>query len=435
MNKAEKTVLSGGDSLDDLAIFGGKPRFDRTLHVGRPNIGSRDRFIGLIDEILESGWLTNEGPLSRRFEKRVQSLLGVKHCLAICNGTVAMELAIRALGLTGEVIVPSFTFIATAHALQWQEITPVFCDIDPQTHGIDPSRIEQLITPRTSGIIGVHIWGRPCDIEAIDAIGREYGLKVLFDAAPAFGCSYKGQMIGNFGNAEVFSFHATKFINAFEGGAVTTNDDELACKIRLMRNFGFDGLDNVIYIGTNGKINEACAAMGITSLENMEEFVEANRRNYEAYRHGLAGLPGISVFQYDSHERYNYQYVPIEVHTPTMGVTRDDMLKILMAENVRARRYFYPGCHRMEPYRSYYPNTSLWLQNTELCANRILVLPTGVNISVEDVGKICDLIHFVVSNGREVSWRMESLRESTIVEWDTTRDGIYRPAVRQSAGC
>lgn len=434
MNKPEKSLLDSEAFLDSLAIFGGKPRFDRTLHVGRPNIGDRDRLVGFIDEILESGWLTNEGPLSRKFEKQVESLLGVKHCLAICNGTLAMELAIRALGLTGEVILPSFTFIATAHALQWQEITPVFCDIDPQTHRIDPSRIEQLITPRTSGIIGVHIWGRPCDIDAIEAIGEQHNLKVLFDAAPAFGCSYKGQMIGNFGNAEILSFHATKFVNAFEGGAVTTNDDELAGKIRLMRNFGFDGLDNVIYIGTNGKINEACAAMGLTSLEHMDEFVEANRRNYEAYRHGLAGLPGISVIQYDSHEVYNYQYVPIEVHTPTMGVSRDDLLKILMAENVRARRYFYPGCHRMEPYCSYYPNSSLWLPNTEACASRILVLPTGANISVDDVGKICDLIHTVVSNGREVSRRMGALKEHTVLDWDTSDDGVYRPVNRLLIG-
>lgn len=418
MNRVETSELRPSDPLDNLAIFGGKPLFDRKLHVGRPNIGDRDRLISFIDEILDRGWLTNEGPLSREFERRIESLLGVKHCLAICNGTVAMELAIRALGLTGEVILPSFTFIATAHALQWQEITPVFCDIDPQTHNIDPAEIEKLITPRTSGIIGVHVWGRPCDVDAIEAIGAEHGLKVLFDAAPAFGCSYKGRKIGNFGNAEILSFHATKFVNSFEGGAVTTNNDELAAKIRLMRNFGFEGLDNVIYIGTNGKINEACAAMGLTSLEDMNEFIDTNRRNYEAYCHGLAGLPGISVIQYDSHESYNYQYVPIEVHTSTMRITRDDLVKILMAENVRARRYFYPGCHRMEPYRSYYPNSGLWLPHTEACADRILVLPTGTNISVEDVTKICEIIRMVVNNGRDIAKRLSSIRDKTILEWD-----------------
>lgn len=406
------------DPLQELAIFGGKSRFDRKLHVGSPNIGKRDRLMGFIDKILDSGWLTNDGPYSREFERQIETLLGVKHCLAISNGTLALELTIRALGLTGEVIVPSYTFIATAHALQWQEITPVFCDIDPQTHNADPKQIEQLITPRTSGIIGVHLWGRPSDIDAIERIGEEHGLKVLFDAAPAFGCSYKGKMIGNFGDAEVFSFHATKFINTFEGGGITTNDDELAEKIRLMRNFGFDGLDNVIYIGTNGKMNEVCAAMGLTSLEKMKEFIEVNRRNYEAYSQGLSGIPGVSVIRYDSYERCNYQYVPIEVHTATIGISRDNLVKILMAENIRARRYFYPGCHKMEPYRSYYPNSSLWLRNTEECAGRVIVLPTGTSIELGDVEKICDLIRIVVRNGREITKRMENKDTETIIEWD-----------------
>ena len=181
----------------------------------------------------------------------------------MCNATVALEIAIRAMGMSGEVIVPSFTFVATAHALQWQEITPVFCDIDPRTHNLDPNRIEEMITPRTTGIIGVHVWGRPCAVDALAEIAQRRHLKLLFDAAHAFGCSYQGQMIGNFGDAEVFSFHATKFFNTFEGGAVVTNDDELAAKMRLMKNFGFHGYDNVIYVGTNGKMSEVSAAMGL----------------------------------------------------------------------------------------------------------------------------------------------------------------------------
>ncbi|MEI2422502.1 DegT/DnrJ/EryC1/StrS family aminotransferase, partial [Arthrospira platensis SPKY2] len=175
----------------------------------------------------------------------------------MCNGTIALEILIRATELKGEVIVPSFTFIATAHALQWQEITPVFCDIDPKTHTLDPLAVEKMITPRTSGIIGVHVWGQPCNIEALTEIANQHNLKLVFDASHAFGCSYQGTMIGNFGEAEVFSFHATKFVNTFEGGAVVTNNDELAAKIRLMKNFGFAGFDNVIYIGTNGKMDEA----------------------------------------------------------------------------------------------------------------------------------------------------------------------------------
>ena len=224
-------------------------------------------------------------------------MIGVRHCVAMCNATIALEIAIRALGLKGEVILPSYTFVATAHALQWQEITPVFADLDPRTHNIDPASIERLITPRTTGIIGVHVWGRPCDTAALEGIAARRGLKLMFDAAHAFGCSHAGRMIGGFGTCEVLSFHATKFLNSFEGGAIVTNDDALADQMRLMRNFGFVDYDRVIYVGTNGKMTEICAAMGLTSLEAMDDIIAINKRNYEAYRRGLSGLPGITRHQ------------------------------------------------------------------------------------------------------------------------------------------
>ena len=251
-----------GKDIESLAIFGGKPAFEEPRHVGRPNIGDRAAFLRRMAQILDTRWLTNKGSFVQEFESRIASLVGVKHCICACNATIALEIAIRALGLSGEVIVPSFTFIATAHALQWQGIRPVFADIDLTTHNIDPEDVERRITPSTSGIIGVHVWGNPCAVEVLSEVASRHRIKLLFDAAHAFGCSHGSGMIGSFGDAEVFSFHATKFFNTFEGGAVTTNDDELAKKIRLMKNFGFAGYDNVIYIGTNGKMNEACAAMG-----------------------------------------------------------------------------------------------------------------------------------------------------------------------------
>src|ERR1700720_4483803 len=271
----------------DLAIFGRPPAFAEKVHVGRPNIGNRERLLERINDMLDRNWLTNDGPYVQQFEKEIAEFVGVRHCVAMCNGTIALEIAIRALGLTGEVIVPSFRFIATAHALQWQEITPVFCDIDPRTHNLNPTQVEKMITPRTTGIIGVHTWGRPCDIDTLDAVARRRNLQLLFDAAHAFGCSYKGKTIGGFGRCEVLSFHATKFFNSFEGGAVLTDDDALAEKIRLMRNVGFSGYDRVIYIGTNGKMTEVCAAMGLTSLESVETFIDTNRRNYRQYGFGL----------------------------------------------------------------------------------------------------------------------------------------------------
>ena len=390
------------EQVKELAVFGGRPAFPEPLHVGRPNIGRRERLIELLNEIVDRRWLTNNGPLVQEFERRLAGFLGVKHCIAMCNCTVALQIAIRAAGLKGEVIVPSYTFIATAHSLQWQEITPVFCDIDPSTHNIDPAQVERLVTPKTSGIIGVHLWGRPCNINVLAEIAAERRLTLMFDAAHAFACSYNGQMVGTFGLAEVFSFHATKFVNTFEGGAVVTNSDEMARKIRLMRNFGFAGYDNVIYVGTNGKMSEPSAAMGLTNLESMDEFIEANRRNYYAYRMGLADVPGISVISYNEAERCNFQYIVVEVDELQSGVGRDTLVRVLHAENVLARKYFWPGCHRMEPYRSYFPNAGLLLPETGRIAARVMVLPTGTAVDVRQVNCVCGIIRLCVENSADL---------------------------------
>jgi len=390
-------------SLSELAILGGAPAFAAPLHVGRPNIGERSALLARIDDLLDRRWLTNNGPLVQEFEQRIADFVGVKHCVAMCNATVALEIVSRALGLRGEVIVPSFTFVATAHALQWQEITPVFCDVDRATHNLDPHKVEAMITPRTTGIIGVHIWGRPCAIEALEGIARCRGLKLMFDAAHAFGNSYKGRMIGNFGHAEVFSFHATKFFNTFEGGAVVTNDDELATKMRLMKNFGFSGYDNVIYVGTNGKMSEVCAAMGLTGLESLDDVIAVNRRNYAAYREGLVEIPGLRLMDYDEIERCNYQYVIVEVDEATAGISRDLLVDVLQAENVLARRYFYPGCHQMEPYRSYFPHAGLLLPETNRLTQRVMSLPTGTAVGPGEIAQVCTVIRLAVLNSHDLA--------------------------------
>jgi dTDP-4-amino-4,6-dideoxygalactose transaminase len=394
------------DRPEELAILGGTPAFDEKLHVGRPNIGNRERLLERINDLLDRRWLTNDGPYVGEFEREVAKLLDVRHCVAVCNATLGLEIAIKAMGLAGEVIVPSFTFIATAHALQWQGITPVFCDIDPATHNLDPQHVEALITPRTTGILGVHLWGRPCEVDALAQIARRHNLGLMFDAAHAFGCSHRGRMIGNFGNAEVFSFHATKFFNTFEGGVVATNDAVLAQKVRLMRNFGFTGYDEVSSIGTNGKMNEVSAAMGLTSLESLNEFVAVNRCNYERYKKGLSGIPGIHVSSYDETEKCNYQYIVLEIEEAYTGIDRDDLVQILWAENVIARRYFYPGCHRMEPYRSYYPDVGLRLPATERLAERVLQLPTGTAVGSDHISAICRLVKMVTSPGPTVRKRL-----------------------------
>ena len=375
----------------DRATSGATPIFSEPLHVGRPNIGDREQFMRLAGEMFDRRWLSNNGPLVQAFEKRVSDYLGVKHCVAMCNGTIALEIAIRALGMTGEVIIPSYTFIATAHALHWQGITPVFADIDPETHNLDADAVRRMITSRTTGIIGVHLWGRPAPVEALQTIADEHGLQLLFDSAHAFGCSHGGRMIGNFGRAEVLSFHATKFFNSLEGGAVVTNEDDLAETMRLMRNFGFAGLDNVIHPGTNGKMVEVCAAMGLTNFDFIDTVVEANRRNHEAYRRVLSGIQDVRLLEYDQGERNNFQYVVVEV-TKGGVQRRDAILAALQAENVLARKYFWPGCHRMKPYRDLFPNAGVLLPQTQVVADQVIVLPTGTTLPPNAVEQIVQIM-------------------------------------------
>jgi dTDP-4-amino-4,6-dideoxygalactose transaminase len=389
---------------DDLALFGGRPAFGEPLHVGRPTLGNRDRLLSRLTDVLDSRWYTNNGPYVQEFERRIEAMLGVPHCIATCNGTIALELAIRACGLGGEVIVPSFTFVATAHALQWQGITPVFCDVDPATCTLDPRRVEEAITPRTTGIIGVHLWGHPCDVEALDAIARSHDLTLLFDAAHAFGGWHRGQRIGGFGRAEVFSFHATKFVSTFEGGAIVTRDAELAGRLRLMKNFGFAGYDDVVYVGTNGKMSEISAAMGLTSLESIDDFLEANRRNYRGYCAGLASIPGLRLL--DSPHESNQQYVAVDIDEQVFGMSRDDLQQILWKENVLARRYFFPACHRMEPYRSLVPPDRWRLPVTEQLTKRVLVLPTGAPVPLAEVQHICELVRFIALHADDIKARI-----------------------------
>ena len=402
-------------SIEDLAIFGGKAEFTELLHVGAPNIGNRDQLFERINDLLSRKRLTNRGPFVVELEKKLSEFIGVKHVIAMCNGTVALEIAIRALEMNNEVILPAMTFIATAHALQWQKIRPVFTDIDPVMYNLDPAHIEEMITPNTTGIIGVHLWGRPCDIDALQEIARRNNLKLLFDAAHALGVSYRNKMIGGFGDAEVFSFHATKIFNTFEGGAVATNNDEIAEKIRLMQNFGFAGRDNVIYIGTNGKMSEVSAAMGLTSLESLKEFTRVNYNNYRLYQRELACLPGVRIVNYDEKEKNNYQYIVLDINEKVTQINRDHIMQILHAENIIARRYFYPGCHRMEPYRSYQPYASLLLPETEKIVSRVLTLPGGSQLNESEIRKIGELLRFILEHAMVIKNKLTHNEEHLFV--------------------
>jgi dTDP-4-amino-4,6-dideoxygalactose transaminase len=381
----------------DLAINGAAPAFTEQLHVGRPNIGDKNEFLKYVDQVFDRKWLTNNGPLVQQLENKIADYHDVKHCIAMTNGTVALEIAIRALEFTGEVILPSYTFIATAHALHWQGITPVFADIDPVTHSLSPDSVRKMITSKTTGIIGVHLWGRAAAVDELQEIADEHQLKLMFDAAHAFGCSYKGKMIGSFGEAEVLSFHATKVFNSFEGGAVLTNDNDLAEKIRLMRNFGFAGIDNVIYPGTNGKMSEMSAAMGLVNLDKIGEFIQVNQINYQTYKKYLSELPGIRLYTYDETESNNFQYIIIEV-TDESSVSRDTMVAALNAENILARKYFWPGCHAMLPYRELYLDAGLILTETEKIAGKVIVLPTGGELDDNKIHMILQIIKVLLKS-------------------------------------
>lgn len=382
-----KTIRAPGD----LAINGAAPAYAEAIHVGRPNIGNRDAFLQLAGEMFDRRWLTNNGPLVQEFEARVAELLGVRHCVSMCNGTIALEIAIRATGMFGEVIVPSYTFVATAHALQWQGITPVFADIDPRTHTLDPAAVRKMITPRTTGILATHLWGQLCDTDALQEIADEHGLQLVYDAAHAFLCGNGNRLAGGLGRAEAFSFHATKFFNTFEGGAVTTDDDELAETMRLMRNFGFAGLDNAVHPGTNGKLTEVCAAMGLVNLAVVHDVIAANRQNHAAYTDAFDGIDGLAVLPIDPAAPSNFQYVVLEVN-PAFPASRDAIVEALTAENILARRYFWPGCHRMQPYRDLNPHAGLMLPNTIAVADRVVVLPTGTTLpegAIDTVRDVC----------------------------------------------
>ncbi len=383
-----------------MSLPAGKPSiplFSEPLHVGRPNVGDRAALFSRITAMLDRRIFTNGGPLVQEFETRIAQLLNVRHCVVMCNATVALETVGSVLELKGEIIVPSFTFVASVHAFRWLGLTPVFADIDPATHNLDPRSVEGLITPRTSAIVGVHVWGRPCDTEALDLIAARHRIPVIYDAAHAFACSHRGRMIGGFGACEVLSFHATKFLNSFEGGAVTTNSEALAEKLRLARNFGFAGLDKVVSLGINGKMSEICAAMGLTSLDALDEIVAGNRRNYEAYRDEMATLPGLSLITYDPAEHNNYQYIVVELDAGAAGCSRDELLAVLRAENVLARRYFWPGCHRMEPYCTLQPQAGAMLPATERLAGRILVLPTGEAVKSEAIRTIGQILRRILA--------------------------------------
>jgi len=382
------------------------------LHVGRPNIGDRDRFYRRLDQIFSSGWLSNDGPMVREFEEAIASISRARNCVAVCNGTVALQLAAKALALSDQVVIPSFTFVATAHAIRWQGITPTFADIEGCYHAIGPKSVSRVVGSQTSGVIAVRTWGLPIDDSALENVTASANLALIFDSAHALACGWKDGPRRLFGGAEVLSFHATKFLNTFEGGAILTDDDALADRLRLMRNFGFAGFDRVELLGLNGKMSEPCAAMGLTNLEFLNEIVQRNTENHQAYSRAVAHLPGISLLQPPAGYEWNHQYV-VALVNPSCALDRDSLVQVLLAENVLARRYFFPGVHKMEPYVSEETHEPPSLPVTERACESVMILPTGTAVQPNDATQIGEILERAIDRADDVLGVLQKAKELT----------------------
>lgn len=362
------------------------------IYVCKPFIPDRTKLIDSFNKILDDQWLTNGGPYVQKLEKKIALLHKVKYCTLVCNATIGLQLVIKALDLKGQIILPSFTFIASAHAPYWQGVQPIFCDIESKYCTIDPEVVTGLITPETSAIMGVHIFSNPCNIEALEKIKKDYDLKLIFDAAHSFSTKYKGTYIGNFGDAEILSFHATKFFSTMEGGAILTNNSSLNQKLKYLKNFGFSGYDKVDFLGTNAKMSEISAAYGLAGLDDIPERIRFNREIHKRYKENLINCPGITLLEINQNLESNYQYFVIFVNKTEFGVSRDNLYRILWNHNIYARRYFYPGCHKMEPYKSQQPWASKLVPKTEAMLSKILCLPCYYGLDFSIVDKICELL-------------------------------------------
>lgn len=352
------------------------------IPVTKAYLPNKEKYQSYVDQIFASGWLTNNGSLLRELEQRLAAYLGVKNIILVANGSLALQLAYKALELKGEVITTPFSFAATTSTLAWEGLTPVFADIDPASFNIDPAQIEAQITEKTSAIVPVHVFGNPCEVEAIQAIADKHNLKVIYDAAHAFGSEYKGQSVLNYGDISTLSFHATKLFHTIEGGAVITNDDELAQKIRLLINFGITSPTTIESVGTNAKMNEFEAAMGLCVLDDIEIIRQQRADVWQTYVEHLSGL--FTLQQWNEHGQNNHAYAPI------LFDSEEQLLKIetqLKEHNIVPRRYFYPSLDTLE-----YLKTKQVCENSRSIAGRILCVPIYPGLDKEDRMKISQLM-------------------------------------------
>jgi len=372
--------------------------FEKPIHVTRPPLPDRKAVYRKIDEIWDSQWLTNVGSQHREFEKELKKYLDVPNISLFCNGTLALQLACQALRLSGEVITTPFTFAATPHVLYWNRITPVFCDIDPNTFNLDPERIESMITPNTTAILPVHVFGYPCDTQGIRQIADRYGLRVIYDAAHAFGVEANGVKIGNFGDLSMFSFHATKIYHTLEGGALTFKDQSLRERLEFAKNFGFKGEENIVVPGINAKMNEFQAAIGLLMFDLVGEEIEKRKHLTMIYRDRLSQIPGINFRIEMPNVKHNYYNFIITVDKDKFGISRNELYRAMKEYNIFTRRYFYPLCSQFQCYSNYPSSASENLPVAEKITRRVLSLPLYGILDEEDIHRICDIVKYIHTN-------------------------------------
>lgn len=370
--------------------------FKEPVFITKPLLPDIDELNKMLELIWESNQLTNNGAMVKQLERELSSFLGVDQLSVFSNGTVALQIACKVLRLSGEVITTPFTFAATIHSLAWNNIKPVFCDIEESTFNLNPDHIEALITQDTTAILPVHVFGNPCNVEKIQRIAEKYGLKVLYDAAHAFGVKINGKSIACFGDASMFSFHATKIYNTIEGGALTFNNKYLKERADSLKNFGIRGTDNVMEPGTNGKLNEVQAAVGILLLKKVEAEIEKRKEITNHYRQLLGNIPGITVNGDMNGVTHNYPYLVIRIDKYEYGLTRDEVYEKLKEYNVISRRYFYPLCSNFQCYRDIPSASVLRLPIANKIADTVLSLPLHGRMELDDVEKICDIIKGIV---------------------------------------
>lgn len=366
--------------------------FDHPIYVTRPVLPDLDLFNDKLKKIWDSKWLTNMGDHHNELEVKLKNFLNVPELSLFNNGTIALIVALKVLGIEGEVITTPFTFPATVHALRWNGIKPVFCDIDPITLNINSDKLEELITPETKGLLPVHVFGTPCDVDKIQKIAEKHNLKTVYDAAHAFGVEIDGESIGNAGDISMFSFHATKLFHTAEGGALTYKSSDLERVIYYAKNFGIKNEEEVMMTGINGKMPELEAALGLCVLEMIEDEIQKRRDLMELYIELLSDIEGIRVRSIPEVSKFNYQYFYILIDVEEFGLSRNEVHEKLLEYNVYTRKYFYPLCSNYSCYSSFPSSSPDLLPVANKVANEILVMPLYGDLTDVDVRKICGIV-------------------------------------------